>query len=60
MPELNLLCGVHSELVRAAGLNPDVRPYSVQAHLVKIEELIMKELETPTKPETTTDDDIPF
>lgn len=66
-PRLEMLLQVHNELMPAATLPENTRPYSIQARLETIQKQIMEELErsnpyaakaTPTKPDNH--DDIPF
>jgi hypothetical protein len=51
---------VHGVLVNAATVPESTRPYSIQSYLGKIEELIMKEINEPTKTSKTEDEEIPF
>lgn len=57
---LQLLMAVHGVLVNAATVPESTRPYSIQSYLGKIEELIMKEINEPTKTSKTEDEEIPF
>ncbi len=62
--DMHMLLAVHHELVAAASLPENTRPWSCQSNLDEIQRLMMKEikdLSIPPEPNLPNpDDDIPF